>query len=318
MNYLKNFKKNKYYEQKYNNIIENFTQPLNEEELNKYIDLLNLDLNNGMYKVVSTIDQMVNSWSSQKISIRKLNSAIKEMSSLLDPDSLNMIQAAISQYQDNLATRNQDAIHNSNDLANIATRVAREQQPSAFFTAKAIGTEDYDQRYLGYTLNQDALAKIDQEYNNVIDSGINVYNNDTQNYNSLNQLKNRNQYIQLYQGDLKKQRSGISNKLNSDIQTKERYIQIARYEYLKKRKIIKYCQFFSIVFAIGSICYIVGTQYENENIRNLLVILTFIIYIIAALFLFSMIKNDSRRYMLDWDEIYYSGDKINWEDTSKK
>ena len=73
-----------------------------------------------------------------------------------------------------------------------------------------------------------------------------------------------------------------------------------------------------IVFTLGLICYLVGTQYDDENIRNLLSILTFIIYIIAAIFLFFMIKNDSRRYMLDWDEIYYSGEPINWKDTSKK
>lgn len=319
MNYLNNFRKNKYYEKKYNNIIENFNQP-SEEQINEIVDLFNLDFDtqNGMYNQVSSVDEIVNSWSSQNVNIQKLNSALKEMSSLINPQSLNNIQEAITQYQSNLGSRNIDAQHNANQLAELATTISRQQQPVAFLNDKAIGTEDYEQRYLNYTVSQDALAKIDEEYNDLVNTGINVYNSDTLNYNSLNQLKNRNQYIQLYQDDLKKQRSGVSNKLNSDIQTKERYIQISRYEYLQKRKIIKYCQFFSIVFVLGSICYIVGTQYEDENIRNLLRILTFIIYVIAAIFLFFMIKSDSKRYMLDWDEIYYSGDKINWEDTSKK
>ena len=320
MNYLNNFRKNKYYEKKYNNIIENFTQPVSEEEINKYVDLFNLDpVNDEMYKSVSSIDQLINSWSSKdkNISTRILNTGIKEMKHLLEPDSLTMINDAISQYQSNLATRTADAQHNANQLANLATRISREQQPAAFFTDQSIGTEDYDQRYLNYSVSQDALAKIDEEYVDVINTGMNVYNSDTLNYNSLNQLKNRNQYIQLYNDNLKQQRSGVSNKLNSDIQTKERYVQISRYEYLKKRKIIKYCQFFSIVFVLGSICYIVGTQYEDENIRNLLKIITLIIYVIAAIFLFFMIKSDSKRYMLDWDEIYYSGDQSNWKDTSK-
>lgn len=319
MNYLNNFKKNKYYEQKYNNIIENFNQP-SKEEINEFVDLFNLDYDNDMYKVISSVDndQMVNSWSSQNISIPKLNEGLKAMNYLLDPVSKTNIRDAIGQYQSNLGTRNIDAQNNANQLANIANRVGREQQPAAFFTEKAIGAEDYDQRYLNYTLNQDALAKIDQEYDNVLSNSFTTYNNDTLNHNDLNQLKNRNNSIKLYQDNLKQQTSGVSKRLNSDIQTKERYVQIARYEYLKKRKIIKYCQFFSIVFVLGLICYIIGTQYQDENIRNLLRLLTFIIYVIASIFLFFMIKNDSRRYMLDWDEIYYSGDKNNWEDTSKK
>lgn len=319
MNYLNNFKKNKYYEQKYNNIIENFNQP-SKEEINEFVDLFNLDYDNDMYKVISSVDndQMVNSWSSQNISIPKLNEGLKAMNYLLDSVSKTNIRDAIGQYQSNLGTRNIDAQNNANQLSNIANRVGREQQPAAFFTEKAIGAEDYDQRYLNYTLNQDALAKIDQEYDNVLSNSFTTYNNDTLNHNDLNQLKNRNNSIKLYQDNLKQQRSGVSKRLNSDIQTKERYVQIARYEYLKKRKIIKYCQFFSIVFVLGLICYIIGTQYQDENIRNLLRLLTFIIYVIASIFLFFMIKNDSRRYMLDWDEIYYSGDKNNWEDTSKK
>ena len=237
MNYSNNYRENKYYKQKYNNLIENFSDNHNTEFNEKQLE-------------------------SQTII-----------------------------YQD--------------------------LQNTAHITDNTIDTEDYNQRYIDFNANQDSLSKIDQEYDSILDKNFTTYNNDTINSNTLNQLHNRNQYINNYQEDIKKQRSGISNKLNSDIQTKERYVQIGRYEYLKKRKIIKYCQFFSIVFTLSLVCYLVGTKYEDENIRILLNILTVIIYIIALIFLFFMIKNDSRRYILDWDEIYYSSDPINWKDTSK-
>ena len=57
-------------------------------------------------------------------------------------------------------------------------------------------TKDYEKRYLDYTVNQAALSTIDQEYDSVINNNIGKYQKDTQNRNILNQLDNRNKYIQ--------------------------------------------------------------------------------------------------------------------------
>lgn len=198
----------------------------------------------------------------------------------------------------------------ANVLSDVINKLIEDQD--LVWQAEFSNDPDFRQKLQQFLIEQASLQQGNKIQSPFRDS-IKEYNQSTNFYDNNLRLQSRNDFIKNFQdhslnGNISKQ-----DMLRSDIETKERYIQINRYEYYRKRDTVSYCKLIIVIAGLAAICYGIGLKLEDK--RKIFNISSIVIYILGAIILWLKIRRDQVRYKLDWDEINFPGK--DWNDNSK-
>lgn len=167
--------------------------------------------------------------------------------------------------------------------------------------------DDHELRQNQYIIEQDTMVK-GQQMQDTYDKNVQIYEINTTGNESCKKntvdLEAKTKYINKLQENVIEDNNNKNIMLKADIQTKDRQIQINRYEYFKKKSIIFYCKLIIVIAGILAIIYSIGLKFPDKRyIFNILSVSVLII----GLFLIGMkIKRDSMRDNLDWDAIEFA------------
>ncbi len=165
---------------------------------------------------------------------------------------------------------------------------------------------DFKEKLRQFLIEQASL-KIGNDKNSVFNEQVSKYRSNTNFQDNNLRLDARNKYITDFQQHALQQVSGKEKMLTADIETRERYIQINRYEYYRKRDRVSYCKLIIVITGIAAICYGVGGTMADDK-KKIFNIATVVLYVLGVIILWLKINRDNIRYNLDWDEINFPVD----------
>ena len=190
-----------------------------------------------------------------------------------------------------------------NDALKTAVLTQIEAQKAAWINSKA-SDPDFVNKITDFEMEQTSLREETQLKNNFNTQVNNYYQNTNDYYNSL-KLNHKNEYIKEVQDDKISQDIKKNEMLVSDIMTKEREIQLARYVYLKKKRTNQYL---NILILITGLCIIIlAIGKIKPDLNKLIIIISLGVFLLIGIILIiGNLIRDSRRYSLDYDEIIFS------------
>ena len=163
---------------------------------------------------------------------------------------------------------------------------------------------------VGYDDNNDDMLnnEEDDDEDDVLDNEEHDVMNNKKNCKNLKhrlkrRLKSRLKYITMFQNSVIQDNKNKNVMLRSDIQTKDRQIQINRYEYFKQKNIIFYCKLVIVICGLMSIVYSVGIKYPDKKV--IFNTLSIVILAIGVVLFGMKLYRDSIRDNLDWDAIKF-------------
>lgn len=189
-------------------------------------------------------------------------------------------------------------------ISDVVNRLIEDQD--LVWQAQNSGDSDFSDKLKQFQLEQAALQK-GNEFSSPFKENVNQYKSNTNFYDNNLRLQARNKFITQFQEYSLNKTSGKEKMLSADIETKERYIQINRYEYMYKKDRVFYCKMIIVILGLAAICYGVGLS-MNEEKKKIFNIFTIAIYVLGVIVLWLKISRDSVRYNLDWDEINFASD----------
>ena len=190
-----------------------------------------------------------------------------------------------------------------NDALKTAVLTQIEAQKAAWINSNA-SDPDFINKLTDFEMEQTSLREETQLKNNFNTQVNNYYQNTNDYYNSL-KLNHKNEYIKEVQDDKISQDIKKNEMLVSDIMTKEREIQLARYVYLKKKRTNQYL---NILILITGLCIIIlAIGKIKPDLNKLIIIISLGVFLLIGIILIiGNLIRDSRRYSLDYDEIIFS------------
>ncbi len=190
-------------------------------------------------------------------------------------------------------------------ISDVINRLIEDQD--LVWQAQNSGDSDFKDKLKQFLIEQASLQK-GNEFSSPFKESVKEYGLNTNFYDNNLRLKARNDYINQFQEYTLNKSSGKEKMLTADIETKERYIQINRYEYMQKRDRVSYCKLIIVITGLAAICYGVGSSMNDDKKKKIFNISTIVIYVLGVIFLWLKIGRDRIRYNLDWDEINFPTD----------
>jgi hypothetical protein len=197
----------------------------------------------------------------------------------------------------------------SNNAENVTNKKQKQKQKQQKQQQIMSEQDDYELRKDQYAIEQGSLMK-GQTMQNTHDTNLQTYNNVDNNSKQCKHNKKNNidlevktNYINNIQQNVINDNKDKNKMLLSDIQTKDRQIQINQYEYFKKKDIVFYCKLIISIAGILAIIYSIGLKFPDKKsiFRNLAIV----VLILGIILLGMKIRRDMVRDNLDWDEIEF-------------
>lgn len=205
--------------------------------------------------------------------------------------------------------------YNDRKIENDAIKAAILTQTKAQDASwKDINANDPDflDKIKDFQIEQDGLKNESDLKNNFNKQVSNYYQNTNDYYNSL-QLNHKNEYIKEVQDDKIMEDIKKNEMLVSDIMTKEREIQLARYAYFQKKRVNQYLNI--LIFITGLCIIILAIGKIKPDLNKLIIIISLGVFLlIGFILIIGNLIRDSKRYSLDYDEIVFSP----WKSPDKK
>jgi hypothetical protein len=170
---------------------------------------------------------------------------------------------------------------------------------------KNINSEDpnFLEKVQDYNIEQKGLREESMLKNQFNTQVSNYYQNSSDYYNSL-KLNHKNEYIKDVQDEKILQDIRKNEMLVSDIMTKEREIQLARYAYFQKKRVNQYVNILILISGLCIIILAIGKIKPDLNKFIIIICLT-VVLLLGLIIIIGNLVRDSRRYSLDYDEINF-------------
>jgi hypothetical protein len=202
--------------------------------------------------------------------------------------------------------KQKSTLYNDKEIENEALKAAvLTQIDSQEALWKNINSEDpnFLEKVQDYNIEQKGLREESMLKNQFNTQVSNYYQNSSDYYNSL-KLNHKNEYIKDVQDEKILQDIRKNEMLVSDIMTKEREIQLARYAYFQKKRVNQYVNILILISGLCIIILAIGKIKPDLNKFIIIICLT-VVLLLGLIIIIGNLVRDSRRYSLDYDEINF-------------